>query len=125
MRCYFDINNIDDSLLKKEIKSNQIAKTNQYIEDLARSLGVGSIVEPTPFKIQQLAEAYLLMEVAKNKSMMNTSGSVEGADAYELKRRVFADEVDSLIVQITADTFTAGKSAKKNTFPMSIPFRRG
>ncbi|WP_110955208.1 hypothetical protein [Anaerosinus massiliensis] len=126
MRIYFDKNLIDDELLKECVTPTHIAKSTAYVEDLANSLGVGagSIVEPAPFKIQQLAEAYALMEAAKKQSMMNTSGTVEGADAYELKRRVYAAEVDDLTDQITADTFTGGKSAKKRAFPMSVSVYR-
>lgn len=126
MRIYFDKDLIDDEMLKDCVTDKHIQKSSAYVEDLAESLGVGvdSIIEPTPFKIQELAEAYALMETAKKQSMMNTSGTVEGADAYELKRRVYAAEVDNLTDQITADTFTGGKSAKKRTFPMSVSVYR-
>lgn len=127
MRIYFDADTIDDEMLKDSVTEKQIYKTSQYIEDLAESLNVDAenILEPTPFKVAELAEAYALMETAKKQSMMNTNGAVEGADAYELKRRVYASEVSRLEAQITAETFTGGQSASRRTFPMSVKVYRG
>jgi hypothetical protein len=127
MRIYFDADTIDDEMLKDSVTEKQIYKTSQYIEDLAESLNVDAenILKPTPFKVAELAEAYVLMETAKKQSMMNTNGAVEGADAYELKRRVYASEVSRLEAQITAETFTGGQSASRRTFPMSVKVYRG
>lgn len=127
MRIYFDADTIDDEMLKDSVTEKQIYKTSHYIEDLAESLNVDAsdILDPTPFKVAELAEAYVLMETAKKQSMMNTNGAVEGADAYELKRRVYADEVNRLEMQITADTFTGGLSATRRIFPASVNMYRG
>lgn len=123
---YFDTDLIDDEMLKDSVTEKHIAKSSAYIEDLAKSLGVDieDIADPTPFKIQEIAEAYALMETATKQSMMNTEGTANGADSFELKRRVYAAKIASLESQITADTFTGGKSAKKRTFPMSVPMYR-
>lgn len=127
MRIYFDADSIDDEMLKGSVTEKQIYKASQYIEDFAESLNVdpADILDPTPFKVAELAEAYALHETAKKQSMMNTSGAVEGADAFELKRRVYADEVSRLEAQITADTFTGGLSATRRKFPMSVKVYRG
>ncbi len=126
MRIYFDTQAIDDEMLKDCVTPKHIADSSAYIEDFANSLGVKPerIIDPTPFKVKKLAEAYALMETAKKQSMMNTNGAVEGADAYELKRRVYVAEINNLESQITADTFMGGKAAKKRTFPMSVPLYR-
>jgi len=126
-RVYFDAATVDDEMLKDCILQKHIAKSSKYIEDLAESLNVDidEILDPTPFKIGELAESYALMETSKKQSMMNTTGTAEGADSYELKRRVYASEVNRLEAQITADTFTGGKSASRRTFPMSAPVYRG
>lgn len=126
MRAYFDTANIDDEMLRDCVSEEHIRRSSAYIEDVAESMGVTPerILRPTPFKIQRLAEAYALMETAKKQSMMNTNSSVEGADAYELKRRVYAAEVERLEGQITADTFTGGLSARRRAFPMSVPLYR-
>jgi hypothetical protein len=132
-RVYFDTTLIDDSMLKSVVSATHIKKSTNYIEDLAASLGVAieKILSPTPFKIAELAEAYTLMEAAKKKSMMNTNGQIEGADAFELKRRVYASQVDTLTNQITAVTFTGplldvnGNAAVNLSFPISMTVRRG
>ncbi|MBP2629887.1 MAG: hypothetical protein H6Q70_515 [Firmicutes bacterium] len=132
-RIYFDTTLIDDSMLKTYVTETHIKKSTNYIEDLATSLGVAiaNIANPTPFKIAELAEAYALMETAKKKSMMNTNGQIEGADAFELKRRVYAKQVDSLTNQITATTFTGplvdahGNAITSLSFPISMVIRRG
>ena len=125
-RIYFDTAGVDDELLKEIITSEAVAKSTSYIEDLAAGLNVAveDIAQPTPFKVVELAECYALMETAKKKSMMNSNGNNDGADAYELKRRVYAAEVDRLEAQITAETLTGGKSAARRTFPGSIPIYR-
>lgn len=126
-RVYFDAHRIDDSLLKNIVTKGHIAKSSQYIEDLAYSLGVraDAIQKPAPFIVRELAEAYALMEAAEKKAMMNTDARHEGADAYELKRRVYAEKVKNLRAQITARTLTGGQSAKQRAFPMSVPLYRG
>lgn len=128
MRIYFDVSVVDDEILKDLITDRQVELSSEFIEDTALGLGVlpEAIKDPTPFKIRQLAEAYALMEIAKKQSIM-CSGSMSseaGADAYELKRRVYAAEVNELLKQITADTFTGGKSSPKRAFPMSVPLYR-
>lgn len=126
MRIYFDTTLIDDEMLKDCVTDKSIGKSSAFVEDLAKSLAVEveEISTPTPFKIQELAEAYALMETAKKQSMMNTDGTAGGADAYELKRRVYSMVIDDLLEQITADTFTGGKSATKRAFPMTIAMHR-
>ena len=126
-RVYFDVDDVDDELLKEYLQQyDGIAKSTRYIEDLAAGLGVSpeEIIDPVPFKVAELAECYALMETAKKKSMMNGSGGEDGADAYELKRRVYAAEVSRLEAQITADTLTGGQSVRRRTFPGSIPLYR-
>jgi hypothetical protein len=125
-RVYFDVGGVDDELLKDSLTPEAIDKSSRYIEDLAYGLGVEvrDIVDPVPFKVSELAEDYALMETAKKKSMMNSNGATEGADAYELKRRVYAREVSELEGQITADMLEGTDSVKRRTFPGSVPIYR-
>ena len=126
MRIYFDTTDTADELLTPCLKDTAIAKSSEYIESLALGLGVSvpRIISPTPFIVSELAEAYALMETAKKESMMNTDGQADGADAYELKRRVYAAEVERLEGQITADVLTGGSSVKRRVFPGSVPLYR-
>lgn len=127
-KVYFDLTVIEgESLLKTVVGISHIEKSTRYIENLAISLGVkvDEITNPIPMKIQELAECYTFMEAAKKKSKMNASGSSEGADAYELKRRVYAAEVDKLTKEITANDFLANKSSTAWEFPFTMPLYRG
>lgn len=126
MRMYFDLDDLHDSLLNKRVSDWIMHKTSQYIEDLAKNYGVApeDIKNPTPFKVNQIAVYYALMTAALESSRMASNGEQDGADAYELKRRVYADMLKDLLDEISAETFTEGLSAPANPFPMSIKIHR-
>lgn len=126
-RIYFDTDDVVDALLQKKITDRILLKSSLYIEDLAMNFDVRPehIAHPVPFKIARLAMCYALMTAALENSRMASNGQQDGADAYELKRRVFAEELKALEGQLSAETFTDGQSALAATYPMSVPFLRG
>ena len=105
----------------------EIIKSSLYIEDMALNFGVQKeeIADPVPFKIARLAMVYALMMTALENSRMASDGSQDGADAYELKRRVFAEELKQIEAQLSADTFSNGQSSIKMTAPFAVPILRG
>ena len=125
-RVYFDPNDMHDILLARKVTPEIILQSTIFIEDTAGNYGVtpDRIADPTPYKISKLAMYYAYMTAALESSYMGSNGSQDGADAYELKRRVYAGMVASLLGEITADTFTNGQSSVPNSFPMSIPYYR-
>lgn len=123
--AYFDITEVRDELLKQLITEHDVAESTSYIDDIAIRLGVRPerIAVPVPFQVKMLAQAYSLMITALNASMNNGAGGENEADAYELKRRVYAKRVAELEAQITVSTLLGGGSSG-NKFPVSIPMRR-
>lgn len=122
---YFDPEEIRDKLLQKLVKPEDIEESTDYIDDIAIRLGVDPrrIPSPAPYQIRTLAMCYSLMTTAQNETRMNSDGGEDGADSYELKRRVYAKRVAELEAQVTVQTLLGGGSAGKN-FPISIPLRR-
>lgn len=125
MVAYFDPFEVRDELLKDMIKQEDIADSTEYIDDIALRLGVDPvrIPVPAPYQVRTLAMCYCLMTIALNASLNNGSGGENEADAYELKRRVYAKRVAELESQITVKTLLGGGSSGKK-FPMSISLRR-
>ncbi|WP_371366294.1 hypothetical protein SRRS_07170 [Sporomusa rhizae] len=125
MIAYFDPFEVRDKLLKGLIKQEDIADSTQYIEDLALRLDVdpARIPVPAPYQIKMLAMCYALMSIALNASMNNGAGGENEADAYELKRRIYAKRVAELESQVTAKTLLGGGSQKMK-YPVSIPLGR-
>ena len=97
-RIYFNPDDVVDALLAKKITDRILIKSSLYIEDMALNFGVQKeeIADPVPFKIARLAMVYALMMTALENSRMASDGSQDGADAYELKRRVFAEELKQI-----------------------------
>ena len=125
MIAYFDPFEVRDELLKDMIKQEDIADSTEYIDDIALRLGVdpARILVPAPYQVRTLAMSYCLMTIALNASLNNGAGGENEADAFELKRRVYAKRVAELESQITAKTLLGGGSSGKK-FPMSISLRR-
>ncbi len=126
-RIYFNPDDVVDALLAKKITGRILIKSSLYIEDMALNFGVQKeeIADPVPFKIARLAMVYALMMTALENSRMASDGSQDGADAYELKRRVFAEELKQIEAQLSADTFSNGQSSIKMTAPFAVPILRG
>lgn len=126
-RLYFDTDDVVDALLQKKITDRVLLKSSLYIEDLAQNFGVRPehIAHPVPFKIARLAMCYALMMTALECSRMASNGNQDGADAYELKRRVFLEEIERIEEQLSADTFTNGQSSVTVACPQSVSILRG
>jgi hypothetical protein len=123
--AYFALGDVRDELLKELITDADIAESTAYIDDIAMRLGVRPerIPEPPPFQIKSLAMSYALMLTALNASMNNGNGGENEADAYELKRRVYAKRVAELEAQVTVQTLLGGGSSGRK-FPVAVPLRR-
>jgi hypothetical protein len=123
--AYFELADIRDSLLQKLVRPEDVEESAAYIDDIALRLGVnpGRIPSPAPFQVKTLAMCYALMLTAQNASRMNSDGGEDGADAYEMKRRIYAKRVAELEAQVTPQTLLGGGSAGKK-IPVSIPMKR-
>lgn len=113
-----------DELLQDLVTNEDIAATHEFIEDFSWSKGVDPIeISNThvPYKLKQLAINYTYMTVANNKSIMNNKAQ-DGADAYDLKRKVYAAEVERLKNEITAPVLL-GHSPRQSLIPTIQVFR--
>jgi len=107
-----------DELLRDLVTVQDIADTHEFIEDFSWSKGVDPIEIPNtevPYKVKQLAINYTYMTAAQNASIMNQKG-IDGADAYELKRKVYAAKVEALKNEITVPVLL-GTGARESSFP--------
>ncbi|MGM9571730.1 MAG: hypothetical protein ACI3ZR_05855 [bacterium] len=96
------IEDIQDIILKDLIQQSDIDEAVLYLQDLASSLKV-NIASPLPFKARQLLIAYTCMTRAKFQSSGVSSesyGQGTGYDSYELKRRIYSQEVDRITNEI-------------------------
>lgn len=125
MEC-FEMYEVRDELLKQIVKEHDIANATEYIKMLAASYGVPTerIKFPCTWPVKQLAIAYCLMCTAERRSMMNTDGTTDGADAWELKRRQYAIKVENLKADFRAETFTGG-APSRGRVPVNISMQRG
>lgn len=123
---YFDKEKIEDIVLRESLTDTVVEESTEYIEDIARRCKVNAadIANPPTYPVRVLAMNYAMMLGASNLSAMNgSSGDSSAADSYELKRRVFKENVDKWEAQITAETLTGGASAGDKV-PLSIPIER-
>lgn len=129
VRVYYNVRLLDDSLLTELVTVPIVVKSSRYIEDLAAAYGVAaeSIKEPTPYLIERIAELYTLREAAMKRSHGNgyRNDDEDGADSWERKRQIYDNELERLLKQLTAETFTGGLRAESRVFPMSVELCRG
>lgn len=93
---------IRDELLGPLVATEDLSETDEYLEALAAERGV-TLVETLPFKVKRLAIAYCCTRICTRKSGVNPRNyqGTDGADAYELKRRVYAAQVRELEPQMS------------------------
>lgn len=124
-RIYFNTKMLDDALLKQYVTPRIIRDSSSYVESIAQSYGVTpeQIAEPTPFLVSQLAMFWSYMTAAWGKSQFSLGKSVDN-DSFALKYKLFKELLDDLLKQLSAETFTNGKKAKKRTFPAVMSISR-
>lgn len=116
---------IRDDLLKTLVSDSDVAESTDYVDALAQSYGVNPacIATPVPFEIKTIAMTYALITCAENASMMAGDGGEDGADAYELKRRVLAKKLIEFEKRLRPETFTGGGTSAKR-YPHVFRLRR-
>lgn len=124
-RIYFNTKMLDDALLKQYVTPRIIRDSSSYVESIAQSYGVtpDQIAEPTPFLVSQLGMFWAYMTTAWGKSQFSLGKSVDN-DSFALKYKLFKELLDDLLKQLSAETFTNGKKAKKRTFPAVMSISR-
>lgn len=124
-RIYFNTKMLDDALLKQYVTPRIIRDSSSYVESIAMSYGVTpeQIAEPTPFMVSQLGMFWAYMTAAWSKSQFSLGKSVDN-DSFALKYKLFKELLDDLLKQLSAETFTNGKKAKKRTFPAVMSISR-
>lgn len=119
--AYCTKEDIKDTLLK--VEQSDIDEAMDYIDNLARSMGVASIVSPAPYEVKQLAMAYACMRRALYFSGKPARGQSDG-DSYAIKCRQYQKDVQLWEAKLTPELLS-GRSKERRKFPVSIPVFRG
>ena len=124
-RVYFNTKMLDDALLKSYVTPQIVEDSSRYVESVALSFGVSpkQIVEPTPFMVSQLGLLWAYMTAAWRKAQFSKGDKVEN-DSFYLKFRLYKELLDTLLSQLTTETFTGGTAAKKRKFPSTLSISR-
>lgn len=106
---------IRDELLSPLVVSDDLAEVDQYLSDLAATLEVveADIPSVLPYRAKQLLVAKCCEIVAKRKAGFSPASYTgnDGADAYELKRRIYAADVKRLELLIDKKALTGAAPA--------------
>lgn len=134
--AYFSLDDITDGLLKGNVTEESVIASTEFINDLAYRFGV-SVSEiptnPVPYKIKKLAEYKALAESALSLSTMTDTDKGSGADAYELKRKIYEEKVLQSQTALSAEDFRGGPKLddqgnpviESGSYPVNISFLRG
>ncbi len=124
-RIYFNPKTLDDALLKSYVTPQIVTESSDYVESVALSYGVSAdkIATPTPDIVKRLALYFAYMTAAWRKASFSL-GKTADNDSFALKYRVMKGLLDDLLDQLTAESFTGGTSAKKRSFPSTLPIGR-
>lgn len=124
-RIYFDTTSLDDALLKSYVTPGIVEESSNYVESVALSYGVSKdmIATPTPYMVSRLATLFSYMTAAHRKAQFSIGKSADN-DSFALKFKLYKELLDDLLSMLTAETFTNGVSAKKRSFPSTIPISR-
>ena len=124
-KLYFEIKELDDSLLKTYVKEPILIDTASYVESFALTLGVTAdkIATPTPYIISRFAQLYAYMTTAQRMATFSKGGSADN-DSFALKYQMYRQLLKDCEARLTAESFTNGQSAKKRKFPMTMEMLR-
>lgn len=124
-REYFNVKMLDDALLRTYVTPEIVRESSQYVEAVAYSLGVEKerIATPTPYMVSRLGMIFAYMTSAQRKATFAKGEKVDN-DSFALKYKLYRELLNDLLKQITANTFTNGKIAKKRSFPFTAPISR-
>jgi len=101
---------VRDDLLGPLVVSDDLAAVDAYLYDLAATLEVVATELPStlPYRVKELLVAKCCEIVAKRKAGFSPGSYTgnDGADAYELKRRIYAADVKRLELLIDRKALT-------------------
>ena len=124
-RKYFETKMLDDALLRSYVTPEIVRESSNYVEAIAFSMGVEKeqIAVPTPYMVSRLAMIFAYMTTAQRKAMFSKGETVDN-DSFALKYRMYRELLNDILKQITPNTFTNGKIAKRRSFPFTAPLSR-
>lgn len=124
-RLYFNVRELDDSLLKTYVKEPILKDTANYVESFAMTLGVSAneIADPTPYIVSRFATLYAYMTTAQRQATFSKGTSAD-KDSFALKYEMYRQLLRDCEARLTANSFTNGMSAKKRKFPLTMGILR-
>lgn len=128
METYIYPHEVEDDLLKDLIQTSDCEAAAAYINKLARSLGVDPAdipLDPVPSEVKDLAIAYACGRRAKLSSGVGTRLDNNGVDSFEIKRRVYAKEVQEQTLEMTASIMKGSVDTAADLYSSGIELFRG
>lgn len=114
---YCQLEDINDTLLKKTIVQEDIDESTKYIDAIALTFNLPDGIDNPPFEIKQLAIAYTCMRRALYLSGKPVNGD---ADAYELKRKAYEKDVAKWESKLTLELLVGSKQSRRSYFNMTM-----
>lgn len=113
---YCELTDINDTLLKKSMVQSDIDEGTAYVDAVVLGFGV-TLKFPAPYEIKQIAISYACMRRALYLSGKPVQSDV---DAYELKRKAYAKDVQEWESKLTVELLTGAKQQQKSYFNMTM-----
>jgi len=117
-----------DEVMQPLITIDDVDAATQYINKIARALKVVPTDiprDPVPIDVVELARAYCCGRRAKLTSGLGARLDTTGTDIYELKRRLYSVEVQTLTAEMTAEKLLGLDPTLDPTEGVSISLERG
>ena len=100
---------IDDDLLGKEIKAEDIAAGNERVYQIAKSLGLADDQIDTSAATTTVLDLVRAVACARRAKLKAGRQPYGEPDAYFSKAKIYQDEVDRLSKMITESDFTGAE----------------
>ena len=120
---------VEDELLSSMVNTTDCEAATAYVLKVARGLNVAIEeipTDPVPLEVKDLAIAYACGRRAKLSS--GVGGHLDassGFDTYELKRRIYAKELQALTIDMTAAMMKGSVSTTSSDYAEGISLTRG
>lgn len=128
MNTFIIPNDIEDELLRGIIQTSDLEAASKYILKVATALGVLAEeipLEPVPQEVIDLCCAFACGRRAKFASGLGTKLDGNGVDEYEIKRRVYAKEVQTMTFELTPAMLRGSVSTVTADYDDTITLERG
>lgn len=129
MNTFIIPNDIEDELLKGIVQTSDLEAATKYVLKIATSWGITEEqipIDPVPQEVIDICCAFACGRRAKFASGLGTKLDGNGVDEYEIKRRVYAKELQELTNTLTPAMLLGSVSTTTDDYlPDEISLERG